>query len=147
MEVDSRSYSCIFGLARASDPCTAETIGREMAKIGSQGRAQHSYYICSVSQQSPQQEPLMFTGSGQRVSPFSLTVRDTEQGLSEAVRWVLKVSDTAVERGCSPAALCWMQLLRAVPCSVWARVWVTKTPIWLLALSVVVTGSQGSCLS
>lgn len=86
MEVDSRSYSCIFGLARASDPSTAETIGREMAKIGSQGRAQHSYYICSVSQQFPQQEPLMFTGSGQRVSPFSLTVRDTEQGLSEAVR-------------------------------------------------------------
>lgn len=77
MEVDSRSFSCIFGLAWASDPSTAETIGREMAKIGSQGRAQHSYYICSVSQQSPRQEPLKFTGSGQRESPLSHSLCET----------------------------------------------------------------------
>jgi hypothetical protein len=70
IEVDSRSFPYIFGLAQASDPSTAESESREMAKIGSQGGTQ-AFLLYLLSLSNPHvREPLWITGWGQAEPPL-----------------------------------------------------------------------------
>jgi hypothetical protein len=62
--------SYIFALAQASDPSTASTQSREMAKIGSQRRAQAFIPIASAQPLSrPVREPLRITGWARESCP------------------------------------------------------------------------------